>query len=207
MLRSPCLGTRPSRCQPCDPNGVERMGNHFVWNSSRFGATNGRTPGRPVSGIQKVRYTHSGMEATLLAIRLATAWTGKKKIVKFDGHYHGSFDQVLINVNPSSPVSGAMPVATSDSYGLSEDIVANTLVLPFNDLDRTAEFLRRHHAEIGAVILEPVQAGYIPPDPEFLKGLREVTRERKMDSSLMRSKPVSASAWRERKAITGSPPI
>ncbi|MFD1442484.1 aspartate aminotransferase family protein [Thermoactinomyces vulgaris] len=131
-------------------------------------------------GIEKVRYTHSGMEATLLAIRLATAWTGKKKIVKFDGHYHGSFDQVLINVNPSSPVSGAMPVATSDSYGLSEDIVANTLVLPFNDLDRTAEFLRRHHAEIGAVILEPVQAGYIPPDPEFLKGLRKVTRERNM---------------------------
>ena len=131
-------------------------------------------------GIEKVRYTHSGMEAVLLAIRLAAAWTGKKKIVKFDGHYHGSFDQVLINVNPFKKDSDPLPIATADSYGLTDDIVKNTLVLPFNDLEQTAKFLKKHHSEIGAVILEPVQAGYIPPEPEFLIGLRELTKQWEM---------------------------
>ncbi|MGA8941225.1 MAG: aminotransferase class III-fold pyridoxal phosphate-dependent enzyme [Thermoactinomyces sp.] len=131
-------------------------------------------------GIEKVRYTHSGMEAALLAIRLATAWTGKKKIAKFEGHYHGSFDQVLVSVNPSQRSLHQAPVATADSYGMPDEIMKNTLVLPFNDIEQTRAILQKHSHEVGAVILEPVQAGYIPPDPAFLKELRELTRKWKI---------------------------
>lgn len=127
--------------------------------------------------IEKIRYTHSGMEAALLAIRLATAWTGKKKIAKFEGHYHGSFDQVLVSVNPSQRSTNQVPVATADSFGLPDEITKNTLVLPFNDIEQTKALLDQHSHEIGAVILEPVQAGYIPPDPAFLKELRELTHK------------------------------
>ncbi len=127
--------------------------------------------------IEKIRYTHSGMEAALLAIRLATAWTGKRKIAKFEGHYHGSFDQVLVSVNPSQRSKYQAPVATADSYGLPDEVANNTLVLPFNDIEQTRVLLEKHACEIGAVILEPVQAGYIPPDPSFLKELRELTRK------------------------------
>ncbi|MBA4600986.1 aspartate aminotransferase family protein [Thermoactinomyces mirandus] len=127
--------------------------------------------------IEKVRYTHSGMEAALLAIRLATAWTGKRKIAKFEGHYHGSFDQVLVSVNPSQRSRSQAPVPTADSYGMPDEITKNTLVLPFNDMEQTKALLEKHVHEIGAVILEPVQAGFIPPDPAFLKELRKMTRK------------------------------
>ncbi|SFJ16232.1 aspartate aminotransferase family protein [Thermoflavimicrobium dichotomicum] len=126
-------------------------------------------------GIESVRFTNSGLEATLLAIRLAFAWTGRKKIAKFEGHYHGGYDQVLISVQPTLRDQGELPRVQSDSLGLPDYYVENTIVLPFNDLEQTEAILRKHHQELAAVILEPVQAGYIPPEPAFLKGLRELT--------------------------------
>jgi glutamate-1-semialdehyde 2,1-aminomutase len=127
--------------------------------------------------IEKVRFTNSGLEATLLAIRLAMAWTGRKKLAKFEGHYHGAYDQVLISVNPKKRDRQHPPSPTPDSRGLPEYYTENTIILPFNDLDQTAEILKKHHHEIAAVILEPIQGGFIPPELSFLRGLRKLTSD------------------------------
>lgn len=127
--------------------------------------------------IEKIRFTNSGLEATLLALRLAMAWTKRKKIAKFEGHYHGSHDQVLMSVHPSKRPKKQQPSVTSDSLGLPDYYLENTIMLPFNDIEQTAEILETHKDEIAAVIIEPVQDGYIPPDPTFLKELRRLTNE------------------------------
>ena len=127
--------------------------------------------------IEKVRFTNSGLEATLLALRLAMAWNKRKKIAKFEGHYHGSYDQVLVGVNPPKRSTNELPTVTSDSLGLPNYYLENTIMLPFNDLDQTAELLKKHKDELAAVIIEPIQSGYIPPDPTFLHELRRLTSE------------------------------
>ncbi|MBN2909341.1 glutamate-1-semialdehyde 2,1-aminomutase [Polycladomyces sp. WAk] len=128
-------------------------------------------------GIEKVRFTNSGLEATLLAIRLAMAWTGRKKLAKFEGHYHGSYDQVLISVTSQKRKREQRPVKTLDSLALPDYYAENTVVLPFNEWDQTEEILHQHRHEIAAVIMEPVQGGFIPPDETFLKRLRELTHQ------------------------------
>lgn len=129
--------------------------------------------------IEMTRFTNSGLEATLLAIRLAKAVTGKQKIAKFEGHYHGGYDQVLISVNPDLRLAGddANPTAVPDSKGIAEIDLENTIVLPFNDIDATEQILRKHKNELAAVILEPVQGGFIPADEYFMYHLRKVTEE------------------------------
>lgn len=130
-------------------------------------------------GIEMVRYTNSGLEATLLAIRTAMAYTGKPKLAKFEGHYHGGYDQVLISVNPDINQAGEAhnPYAVPESKGVPDYYVENTIVLPFNDLEATEQILRTHKDELAAVILEPIQGGFIPAEPEFMKGLRRITKE------------------------------
>lgn len=130
-------------------------------------------------GIEMVRYTNSGLEATLLAIRTAMAYTGKPKLAKFEGHYHGGYDQVLISVNPDMDQAGEArnPYAVPESKGVPDYYVENTIVLPFNDLEATEQILRTHKDELAAVILEPIQGGFIPAEPEFMKGLRKITEE------------------------------
>ncbi len=129
--------------------------------------------------IQAVRFTNSGLEATLLALRLGLAYTNKTHIAKFDGHYHGGHEQVLINTtlhgSPSKANDSFAPHA--DSLNLPSYYVDHTIVLPFNDLSRCDQILRKHRDEIGVVLLEPVQAGYIPPAPLFLKEIRKLTSE------------------------------
>ncbi|WP_174495166.1 aspartate aminotransferase family protein [Salirhabdus euzebyi] len=130
-------------------------------------------------GIEMVRYTNSGLEATLLAVRSAMAYTGKHKIAKFEGHYHGGSNQFLVSVNPDVSQSGSAksPNSIPESIGIPDFYVENTVVLPFNDLGATEDRLRKHADEIAAVILEPVQGGFIPADIEFMKGLRKITEE------------------------------
>ncbi len=129
--------------------------------------------------IEMLRYTNSGLEATLLAIRLAFAYTGKRKLAKFEGHYHGGHDRVLISVNPAKDTAGSAqtPEATSDSLGLPDYYIENTVVLPFNDIEGTDRLLRSHADEIACVIIEPVQAGFIPATQEFMQFLRKLTTE------------------------------
>ncbi|MEJ8543730.1 aspartate aminotransferase family protein [Brevibacillus borstelensis] len=130
-------------------------------------------------GIEMVRYTNSGLEATLLSIRMAMAYTGKGKLAKFEGHYHGGYDQVLLSVNPDEEEAGPSdrPRVVPESKGIPDYYVEHTIILPFNELEATAAILRAHQDEVAAVILEPIQGGFIPAEPSFLQGLRAVTEE------------------------------
>ncbi|WP_411954190.1 aspartate aminotransferase family protein [Alkalibacillus sp. S2W] len=129
--------------------------------------------------MDQVRFTNSGLEATLLAIRLAQAYNDKPKIAKFEGHYHGGYDQVLVSVNPNIDNAGeqAEPNSVAESSGMSESDLDDTVIMPFNDLEATEAILRKRQDEISAVILEPVQSGFVPADESFMKGLRQITDE------------------------------
>jgi glutamate-1-semialdehyde 2,1-aminomutase len=130
-------------------------------------------------GIEMVRFTNSGLEATLLAIRAAMAYTGKSKLAKFEGHYHGGYDQVLMSVNPDEEAAGSAynPNSVPESQGIPDYYVDNTVVLPFNDLEATERILHAKANELSCVIMEPIQGGFIPAEQEFINGLRKITEE------------------------------
>lgn len=129
--------------------------------------------------MELLRYTNSGTEGTLLALRLACAFTGKRKIAKFEGHYHGGYDQVLFSINPDGAAAGPpeAPQAVPESKGIDPHYMKNIVILPFNDLEATESILRNHQDEIAAVIMEPFLGGFIPATPTFMEGLRRVTEE------------------------------
>lgn len=119
-----------------------------------------------------VRFVNSGTEATMSAIRLARAVTGKKKIVKFEGSYHGAHDYVLVK-------SGSGAMGLPDSPGVPEETTSNTVLIPFNDAERLNSLITGQAEEIAAVIVEPVMGnvGCIPPKPGYLEFLRQITLE------------------------------
>lgn len=127
-----------------------------------------------VPSVEKVRMVNSGTEAAMSALRLARGFTGRDKVVKFAGCYHGHVDSLLVRAG-----SGATTLGIPDSPGVTAGTTADTLILPFNDLGAVEETLGRFGREIAAVILEPVvgNMGVILPRPGFLQGLRELTRE------------------------------
>lgn len=129
--------------------------------------------------MEMLRYTNSGTEATLLSIRTACAYTGKYKIAKFEGHYHGGFNEVLVSVNPDVAKAGDArhPIGLPESAGLSDRMLEDTIVLPFNDLEACQEILTEHKEEIAALIMEPVFGGTIPATKEFMLGIREITKK------------------------------
>jgi glutamate-1-semialdehyde 2,1-aminomutase len=131
------------------------------------------------SGIEMVRFMNSGTEATSFAIRAAMAYNGKPKIAKFEGHYHGGYDQVLLSVHPDICEAGDAkePKTIKETKGIPDYYVENTIILPFNDIKSTETILRKHAHEISTVILEPVQSGFIPADMDFMKDLRRITEE------------------------------
>jgi len=125
--------------------------------------------------VEKLRFVNSGTEATMTAMRLARGFTGRPKIIKFTGHYHGHSDALLIQAG--SGVASLNPLATSKGVNLST--IADTLCFPFNDFEQIRSFFRTSPLahEIAAVILEPITAnmGVVPPEPGFLEQLREET--------------------------------
>jgi glutamate-1-semialdehyde 2,1-aminomutase len=122
--------------------------------------------------IELVRFVSSGTEATMSALRLARAFTGRPKIVKFAGCYHGHGDLLLVQAG-----SGVATLGLADSPGVTPGAVADTLSAPYNDLDAVEQLFARHAAEIAAVIVEPIAGnmGVVMPAPGFLEGLRELT--------------------------------
>jgi glutamate-1-semialdehyde 2,1-aminomutase len=124
-----------------------------------------------VPSIEKVRLCNSGTEATMSAIRLARGFTGRDKIVKFSGCYHGHVDSLLIKAG-----SGALTLGHPDSAGIPASFARETIVLAFNDTAALDEAFARHGAEIAGVILEPypANAGLILPRPGYLARLREL---------------------------------
>ena len=125
-----------------------------------------------VACAEQVRFVSSGSEADLYAMRLARAVSGKSKIVKFEGGYHGMSDWGLMSLAPKRLAN--FPEAVPDSPGIPEAIRAEVLVAPFNDTEAAVRLIEARAEEIGGVILEPFQR-LIPPRPGFLQAVREVT--------------------------------
>jgi len=125
-----------------------------------------------VPSIGLVRLVNSGTEATMSAIRLARGYTGKNKIIKFEGCYHGHSDSLLVKAG-----SGAATFGVADSAGVTEGISRDTLVCPYNDTDTVSKLINQRHKEIACVIVEPVAAnmGVVIPGTGFLLALRELT--------------------------------
>ncbi len=124
--------------------------------------------------VEKVRFVNSGTEATMSAVRLARGYTGKKIVVKFDGCYHGHADSFLVKAG-----SGLITLGIPGSPGVPEEIVRNTLSIPYNDREILERTLRDESLQIACVIVEPVAGnmGCVPPQPGFLAKLRELTSE------------------------------
>jgi glutamate-1-semialdehyde 2,1-aminomutase len=127
-----------------------------------------------VPSIEKVRMVNSGTEATMSAVRLARGVTGRDKILKFDGCYHGHGDTLLVAAG-----SGVATLAIPGSPGVPDSVASCTLSAPYNDLEAVRQVFDRQGREIAAVIVEPVAGnmGMVPPEPGFLEGLRDLTRQ------------------------------
>lgn len=123
--------------------------------------------------VEQLRLTSSGTEAAMSAIRLARAFTGRTRIVKFAGCYHGHSDGLLVKAG-----SGAATFGVPDSAGVPPSFARETVTLPYNGLAAAEEFMRREGDSVACVILEPVAGnmGVVPPAPGFLEGLRSLTR-------------------------------
>jgi glutamate-1-semialdehyde 2,1-aminomutase len=133
-----------------------------------------------VSSLEKIRFFNSGTEALMMAIKAARAFTGRDRIAKFEGAYHGYYDDVQVSINSTPPDWGAndAPESLPGSGGIPKHRVRETLVLPWNDADVTERLIAQHKNELAAVIVDPFcnLMGFIPPDPGFFELLREVTR-------------------------------
>jgi glutamate-1-semialdehyde 2,1-aminomutase len=157
-------------------------GHRYVVEAVKKAATRGFSFGAPTIGevelaemviaavpsIQMIRLVNSGTEATMSALRLARAATGRKKILKFDGGYHGHVDSLLVKAG-----SGGATFNVPDSAGVPEEVTKLTISVPYNNLDAVREAMDN---EVAAIIVEPVAGnmGCIPPKPGFLAGLRKI---------------------------------
>ncbi len=126
-----------------------------------------------VDSVDKVRLVNSGTEATMTALRIARGFTGRDKILKFEGCYHGHADSLLVRAG-----SGALTLGVPDSAGVTSGTSSDTLLAKFNDIKGVARCFEAHGPEIAALIVEPIAGnmGVVPPASGFLEGLRELTQ-------------------------------
>jgi glutamate-1-semialdehyde 2,1-aminomutase len=129
---------------------------------------------RLVPSVEKVRLVNSGTEATMSAIRVARGFTGRNKIIKFAGNYHGHVDALLVSAG-----SAAATLGVPDSPGVTPGAGGDTIVLPYNSVSAVAQAFDDFKNQIAAVIIEPVvgNMGCVPPQPEFLQSLRQLTSD------------------------------
>ncbi|MEC7248829.1 MAG: glutamate-1-semialdehyde 2,1-aminomutase, partial [Cyanobacteriota bacterium] len=127
-----------------------------------------------VPSVEMVRFVNSGTEACMAVLRLMRAYTGRDKVIKFEGCYHGHADMFLVKAG-----SGVATLGLPDSPGVPRSTTANTLTAPYNDLEAVKQLFAENPEAIAGVILEPIvgNAGFIQPEPGFLEGLRELTKE------------------------------
>jgi glutamate-1-semialdehyde 2,1-aminomutase len=127
---------------------------------------------RAMPGIEMLRFVNSGTEATMSALRLARAFTGRNKILKFEGCYHGHADMLLVQAG-----SGVATLGLPDSPGVPPSTVRDTLTAPYNDIDAVARLFEQFPHDIAGIIVEPVAGnmGVVPPVEGFLQGLRDLT--------------------------------
>jgi glutamate-1-semialdehyde 2,1-aminomutase len=133
-----------------------------------------------VAGLERIRFGNSGTESIMMAIKAARAYTGRGRIAKFEGAYHGYYDDVQVSFNsrPENWGPDDAPASVPSSGGIPKHRVLETLVLPWNDRDACERAIERHRTELAAVIVDPLanQMGFIPPADGFLAFLRDVTR-------------------------------
>lgn len=131
---------------------------------------------KAIASIDKVRMVSSGTEAVMSAIRLARGFTGRDKVIKFGGCYHGHVDHMLVSAG-----SGLATLGTPSSPGVPKDFAKNTIVLPYNDLDAVKKVFEKQSSKIAAIIVEPVAGnmGTIVPTKSFLRGLRTICNKNK----------------------------
>jgi glutamate-1-semialdehyde 2,1-aminomutase len=127
-----------------------------------------------VPSVEMVRMVNSGTEATMSALRLARGYTGRSKIVKFEGCYHGHADALLIKAG-----SGVATLGLPDSPGVPESVAAHTITVPYNDIEAVKMAFTQYGEQIAAIIVEPIAGnmGVVPPVEGFLQGLRTITKE------------------------------
>jgi glutamate-1-semialdehyde 2,1-aminomutase len=139
-----------------------------------------QTISRLVPSMETMRFVVTGTEATMMALRTARAFTGRSRIARFEGHYHGQHDAALVSV---ARVGGSerRPEAVADGAGIPQGVVDDVVVLPWNEIDLVAPVVREAADDLAAIILEPVPFSNIggqEPDPDFLRALRELCWER-----------------------------
>ena len=173
------LGSGPMLAGHCHPEVVEAV-KEQVGRGTTFFANNehgirlAEAVIERVACAEKVRFVSSGSEATFYAMRIARAFRGRDKILKFEGGFHGMNDYALMSMAPKRP--GNFPQAAPDSAGIPAAVRDEVLIAPFNDAETAVQLIRDHADELAAAIVEPFQR-LIPPKPGFLEALREVTEE------------------------------
>ncbi len=134
-----------------------------------------------IPSLEKMRFCSSGSETVMFSLRLARAFTGRNKIAKFEGGFHGSHDSVQVSVKPSFDKAGSFqnPIPIPHSAGISPSALSDTIVLPFNDYEATEKIIEGSKDDIAAVIVEPIQGagGIISARGDFLKQLRNITEK------------------------------
>jgi glutamate-1-semialdehyde 2,1-aminomutase len=138
--------------------------------------------GHLVPGAERVRFANTGTEAAMAAIRLARGYTGRPKFIKFEGHYHGWYDDFLANAHPHPVASLGHrrdPIKIADSSGLNRHALDDTILVPWNDLAAVQRAIETYPGQIAAVITEGIMAnmGVIPPEPGYLQQLRKLTHD------------------------------
>ncbi len=138
--------------------------------------------GEMVPSAEMVRFANTGTEAAMAAIRLARGYTGKPSFIKFEGHYHGWYDDFLVNAHPHAPVSLGHrndPIKIAESSGLNRRALEDTIVVPWNDLNALERAIDTYRGQIAAIITEGIMAnmGVIPPVKGYLKGLQQLARD------------------------------
>ncbi|HKE30228.1 MAG TPA: aspartate aminotransferase family protein [Candidatus Angelobacter sp.] len=132
-----------------------------------------------ISSLKQVRFCNSGTEATMGAIRAAKAFTGRNKIIKMEGGYHGSHDAAEVSLAPDASLAGPdeSPYSVASSRGIFQGVLQDVMVAPFNNIEATSALIRRHRDDLAAVILEPMMGsgGMIAASPEYLRAVRQET--------------------------------
>jgi glutamate-1-semialdehyde 2,1-aminomutase len=130
--------------------------------------------------VDQLRFANSGTEAVMMALKAARAFTGRPKIAKCEGAYHGAYDYAEVSLDPTPDAWGRnTPVSVAYAKGTPENVLADVVTIPFNDPEAAVSLIREHGAELAGVLVDPMpnRAGLVPADRAYLEALRAVTRE------------------------------